>query len=85
MQPIISNEQIMDENKGIVGDNFIKPNFTYRYEGIGDATWQFDSDLPLNVKIDANILTLTWTASYSGQFTLAYGDKNKTIIVESLF
>ena len=86
IEPIIDDIQINRENEGIVGDNFIKPGFTYTYIGLGEtALWQYDSSLPITAEIDKNSISLKWDASYSGQFILSYGDKIKTIIVESLF
>ena len=84
-QPIISNEQIAEENKGIVGDNFIKPGYTYSYIGAGDGTWHFDASLPIQSTITGNQIDLVWTASYSDQFVLTYGNNEKTIVVASLF
>lgn len=84
-QPIISNEQIAEENKGIVGDNFIKPGYTYSYIGAGDGTWHFDTSLPIQSTITGNQIDLVWTASYSDQFVLTYGNNEKTIVVVSLF
>lgn len=85
IKPVIIQEQIDKENEGIVGDNFIKPQFTYKYKGLGSGEWHFDSNLPLKVNIQDNVIELTWIASYSGQFVLQYGSNIKTIIVESLF
>jgi hypothetical protein len=58
----------MLENKEIVGDNFIKPRFTYIYEGIGEkAEWSYDTNLPINAVIkNDNMIEITWNASYSG-------------------
>ena len=87
IEPILNKEQIEEENKGIVGDNFIKPKFAYSFEYIGneDAEWNFDSSLPINANIEGKKIVITWTASYSGQFILSYGSNEKTIIIESLF
>ena len=89
-------EQIKDPNEemekvGILGETFIKPKKTYLYTFSGrDAqTWYvdtkkypvklvYDTGDPRNVKV-------TWTAGYSGQFVLQYGEYQKTIVVESLF
>lgn len=83
----INNEQINEENKGIVGDNFIKPLLTYSYEYIGDdiATWEYDQQLPLIINKQDKKISLIWNASYSGQFILKYGNNKKTIVVESQF
>ena len=87
IEPILNEEQIKIENKEIVGDNFIKPKFAYTFEYIGQekSVWSFDNSLPIKTDIDGNKITLTWMASYSGQFTLSYGSNNKTIVVETLF
>lgn len=86
IEPLISKEQIVEENKGIVGENFIKPMHTYNYvtEDLGLA-WSFDHNLPISANINNNTIEITWTASYSGQFILNYGTYTKTIVVESLF
>ena len=36
IKPILEPEQIIEENKEIVGDNFIKPKFVYTFEYVGD-------------------------------------------------
>lgn len=85
IEPIISQEQKANENKEIVGDNFIKPKFTYKYIGSQKGLeWTFDKNLPIKTNINENTIEITWTASYSGEFVLSYGDNKKTIIVESL-
>ena len=85
LKPILSDQQIDKENKGIVGDNFIKPGFSYVYEGFGNGEWSFDATLPLKTVINENKISVLWDAPYSGQFSLTYGNNVKTIIVESLF
>ncbi len=87
IEPILTEEQIQDENKGIVGDNFIKPGFEYSFEYIGSETaeWSFDENLPLKVIINNKKISIVWDAAYTGQFILSYGNSNKTIVVESLF
>ena len=72
----------------IQGDTFIKPKGIYQYEYIGEnlSSWEIDSSYPINYKIiDDRTIKLRWTAGYSGQFEIKYGDLTKTIIVESLF
>ena len=72
----------------IQGDTFIKPKGVYQYEYIGNeiSSWQIDSSYPVQYKIiDDKIIKLRWTAGYSGQFEIKYGDLTKTIVVESLF
>lgn len=87
VETIIQNEQIVEENKGIVGDNFIRPLLSYSYEYIGDepAKWQYEHNLPLEVFEQGNKITLIWKASYSGRFILQCGKNIKTIVVESQF
>lgn len=73
----------------IIGETFIKPkkSYTYEYTGerIKDANWSFDSRLPIEAHIDGTKITIKWTTTYTGQFVLSYGNKEKTIVVESLF
>lgn len=71
----------------IEGEIFIKPKKTYVYKYLGDenASWVYDTRLPLEVNINGKELTLKWTTTYNGQFDLQYGDKVKTIVVETLF
>ena len=87
-------EEIKDPNVeaevGIIGETFIKPKRTYDYtfSGRAAATWQVDAKYPVKLEFDPedprNVI-LTWTAGYSGQFDLYYGEYKKTIVVESLF
>ena len=72
----------------IVGDVFIKPKgiYTYTYTGDEIGTWSIDSKYPVDYRIvDESTIQIRWTAGYSGQFDLKYGDLTKTIVVESLF
>ena len=71
----------------IVGDTFIKPKMTYIYEYIGseEGEWSFDKRLPITAKPNGKKISLTWNTTYTGQFILSYGSKEKTIVVESLF
>ena len=72
----------------IDGDTFIKPkrSYTYTYTGLNDdGEWEFDKKLPIEYHIDGKSITITWTASYSGQFVLKYRNLEKTIVIESLF
>jgi hypothetical protein len=53
-----------------------------------ETEWIYDKKLPLEIKIleeDIPTIELKWTSSYSGQFDLFYGDRKKTIVIESLF
>ena len=84
----LSQDQIISENKIIVGDNFIKPNipYTYTYLGSDIDQWSYDVQLPIKAVISDKNITITWTASYSGEkLILTYGTAQKTIIVESMF
>lgn len=87
IKPILTEEQINEENKEIVGDNFIKPKFIYSFKYVGNeiSTWTFDKSLPIEAKISGTQIDITWNALYGGQFCLKYGNNIKTIIVESLF
>lgn len=71
----------------IEGEVFIKPkrDYVYKYLGEDEGSWIYDSKLPLDVQINGKEITIKWTTTYNGQFTLGYGDKEKTIVVESLF
>ena len=76
----------------IVGKTFIKPKreVIYSYHGDNKSNWKINSQLPIssNEFIDEEgypAIKIKWTSSYSGQFTLSYGDFEKTIVVESLF
>ena len=83
-EPKDPNKQKLD----IIGDTFIKPKTTHTYEFIGDyedGHWIYDKKLPLRLCANGKKITLKWTSSYSGQFTLEYGPIKKTIVVESLF
>lgn len=80
--------ELIDNQEEIVGPIFIKPRttVTYKYLGIEQNEWSFDSKLPIQIiEKGENTITLKWNSSYSGQFELAYGDLRKTIVVESLF
>ena len=73
----------------IVGETFIKPKgiYEYKYTGLQTAEWYIDTNkYPVEYKqVSERILRLKWTAPYSGQFDIMYGDTAKTIVVESLF
>ena len=80
--PVPSDEQIK-------GEVFIKPQKTYKYEYVGNENkeWEFESNspLPLEYEINNKVITIKWTKTYTGQFTLKYGEARKTIVIESLF
>lgn len=75
------------QDEEIKGDIFIKPkkSYTYEYVGNNEAYWSYDARLPIEATVNGKIITIKWTASYSGQFVLNYGDYGKTIVIESLF
>ena len=83
----VQNPNGEENPAGIIGETFIKPKKQYIYSCIDKSkTWSIDSHVPVQSNIDkAKNLVLTWTASYSGQFDIHYGDFTKTIVVESLF
>lgn len=84
----------------IVGDTFIKPKMTYTYyvDTKEDGQWHIDGPkVPVSLepfvdKRGAHGVNIKWNSSYSGQFTLWFGNEqghyknySKTIVVESLF
>lgn len=75
------------QDSTIEGEIFIKPkkSYTYKYIGEEDASWSYDSRLPIEAKIEDKEITITWTTTYTGQFVLQYGTQEKTVVVESLF
>lgn len=81
-----TNNNIDSDNEGIVGDNFIKPGFIYKftYIGIEQSEWIWDVSLPIEAQAEDNTITIKWKASYSGDFTLQYGNSIKIIKVKSL-
>ena len=87
-------ENVQDPNSDmdntIIGDTFIKikKSYFYTFNGRAAEIWHVDKNVPVKLeydKEDPRNITLTWTAGYSGQFELYYGDYKKTIVVESLF
>ena len=71
----------------IQGKSFIKPKLTYSYEYTGNQTgeWKVDSKAPIETSIKGNIIEVTWLKTYSGEFTISFGDSLKKVTVESLF
>lgn len=71
----------------IQGKSFIKPKLTYLYEYTGNQTgeWKVDSKAPIQTSIKGNIIEVTWLKTYSGEFTISFGDSLKKVTVESLF
>lgn len=94
----IEQKTLVDESAvAILGDGFIKPKriYTYTLTDAIDGEWFVDKRYPvkthtyLNHK-GLNTIELTWTGSYSGQFSLVFdavdGRKyTQVIVVESLF
>lgn len=93
-------EPEVDRNVEIVGDTFIKPKkeYTYYAETTTTGKWFITgAKVPVILEpfmTDRGIaaVNIKWNSSYSGQFTLNYGDGTtpyksftKTIVVESLF
>lgn len=83
-------EKIAEEQKEnlIQGPVFIKPKYKYSYEYIGEELneWNYDTTLPIKIISKENKkIVLQWTAIYSGQFDLSFGNTVKTIIVESFY
>ena len=85
VEPESPNEEIIEAT--IVGETFIKPKKTYSFTFAGEAiaNWTVDKKYPVELSQDGKNVQLKWTANYSGQFELVYGDVAKTIVVESLF
>lgn len=73
----------------IKGEQFIKPKKTYHYyyEGAEEGEWSVQDWLhaPIEYEETGKELTLKWNATYSGQFTIGYGEETVMITVESLF
>lgn len=84
---VVNPEEQIQNTQMIYGEDFIKPKKSYEfvYRGRAKSTWSFDKDYPIEYEVNDNIITLTWTKTFSGQFELRYGDSKKTIVVESLF
>ena len=74
-------------DSSISGPTAIKPkkSYTYKYTGTEKSSWSYDTSLPIDAKVSGNVITLTWTTSYSEEFTLSFGSSKKEIVVESLF
>ncbi len=95
-------EPEVDPVNDIVGDTFIKPKLEYTYYVQADVPGDWYTDEKVKVPITMKkfktergtpAVTIKWNSSYSGQFTLWYGNKetghdknfSKTIVIESLF
>ena len=84
---LIADNIIEPIESEIKGATFIKPKktYTYLYEGSEQASWLFDTSLPIETDITGSKIQIKWYNTYSGQFVLKYGSAEKTIVVESLF
>lgn len=71
----------------IQGKSIIKPKMSYLYEYIGnlEGSWSVDAKAPVTMVAKGKTVEITWTKTYSGDFTLSFGDISKKITVESLF
>ena len=71
----------------IIGENIMRPqkSYIFNYNGSANGEWEYDKSLPLKAEINGNMITLTWTASYSKDFTLSFGGVSKNISVKALF
>lgn len=94
------DEPEVNPDKDIIGETFIKPKkeYTYYAETARPGSW-FITGPKVPVSLESFVtprgiqgVNIKWNASYSGQFTLCFGNKNgyyenfsKTIVVESLF
>ena len=82
---LITKVEPKPSDEEIIGEVFIKPKKSYTYTCASGEEWSYDSRLPIESSVEGNTLTLKWTTTYTGQFVLACGNKEKTIVVESLF
>ena len=75
------------QDSAIEGKIFIKPkkSYVYKYTGNKDGNWSYDTRLPIDAEVNEKEITITWKATYTGEFVLQYADQGKTIVVESLF
>ena len=93
-------EPEINKKLDIIGDTFIKPKMTYTYfvDTKENGQWHLDGPkVPVSLEpfVDergAHGVRVKWNSSYSGQFTLWFGNEeghyknySKTIVVESLF
>ena len=82
--------EVEETHNTIVGETFIKPKIEkeYYFDGPLRARWSYDSKAPIKAVVDPEDIRrikIKWTANFSGQFDIYYGDYSKTIVVESLF
>ena len=98
VKPIDPNPEVSDAYE-IFGDTFIKPKKEYQYyiNNTQQDNWYIDTNVPVNYTVSINekgynTISIKWIQSYSGQFDIWFGNKEKekakykkTIVVESLF
>ena len=98
VKPIDPNPEVSDAYE-IFGDTFIKPKKEYQYyiNNTQQGNWYIDTNVPVKYTISIsekgyNTISVKWNQSYSGQFDIWFGNKEKekakykkTIVVESLF
>lgn len=82
--------EVDETHNTIVGETFIKPKIEkeYYFDGPLRARWSYDGKAPIKATVDPEDIRrikIKWTANFSGQFDIHYGDYSKTIVVESLF
>jgi hypothetical protein len=79
-------EPELNENL-ILGEGFIRPKKVYQfsYEGSEEGEWKVESLAPIECTKNGKVIEIVWPKTYSGQFTLSFGETSRTIIVESLF
>ena len=98
VKPIDPNPEVSDMYE-IFGETFIKPKKEYQYyiDNTQQGNWYIDTNVPVKYTISINekgynTISVKWNQSYSGQFDIWFGNKEKekakykkTIVVESLF
>lgn len=84
----VENPNKNEVEETIIGPTFIKPRTinNYKFNGKLISEWKIKSNLPVKIKkIDDYEIEVYWDSSYSGEFTINYGDYTKIVVVESLF
>ena len=98
VKPIDPNPEVSDAYE-VFGDTFIKPKKEYQYyiNNTQQGNWYIDTNVPVNYTVSINekgynTISIKWIQSYSGQFDIWFGNKEKekakykkTVVVESLF
>lgn len=90
IEPIDPNPSIDETSEYISGETFIRPKiaYSYVYNGLLEGDWSLIENVPVKIiphEDDPKKINIKWDSTYSGQFTLCYGEIKKTIVVESLF